>query len=806
MQVHRLRLVNFRQHEDTDLRFGVGLTGVVGPNGSGKTTLLEGLAWALYGTKAARGGVDGIRRRNAPSRARVEATVEFTLGAHRYRVVRSLHGAELFQDAEAEPIANSPSAVTERLGRILGMSHEEFFNTYFTGQKELAIMGPMRPAEREKFLSQVLGYERLAGAQKRLKLDRTSLKGQLQAIESMLANPAVLAEEEAATARRLHEAEAAAQAAARAAAAAEQELNRLKPAWESWQQLHDQVRSLEGDLRVAEQQVTDGRDAFTRLDRELAEALTSQQRLEEVRPQLAGLPELMAEREKLEALAARVARHREALGQMTELRRRVTVVDERLGQFPTAEAVAALRRELEQRQPLLEEAARITEQRRTTWVRDRQDAETKSAQLQDQGEDLKKQLALLRKTGPDGACPVCNRPLKKSYDDVLRDLEAQIGELRVNWKFYQSRIKQLGREPKELLEAVSHRDLLQKDTQRLAGEVTRAETREQSRQVLVTEREGHMARLADLEASLVNGALDYDEARHLAVRAELERLEPLRLELERLSGLADRAARLATEAAATETELTRREGRVKVLQDQLLATGWSPEAFAGARVALDAAEQQRQEAQLAVVRSAGAVENARAEVLRAAERRAERERQAAEARQLELRLLMNQELDRAFADLRTDLNTALRPDLSDLGSRFLRDLTMGRYTEFELDEDYTPTIVEDGEPQRVLSGGEEDVVSLALRLAISQMIAERAGQPLSMLVLDEIFGSLDEDRRAAVMDLLRRLADRFPQVILITHIDSVRDGFDRVLRLTYDVERGVATVHEERDRGRDAAA
>ncbi|HSR15149.1 MAG TPA: SbcC/MukB-like Walker B domain-containing protein, partial [Gemmatimonadales bacterium] len=164
------------------------------------------------------------------------------------------------------------------------------------------------------------------------------------------------------------------------------------------------------------------------------------------------------------------------------------------------------------------------------------------------------------------------------------------------------------------------------------------------------------------------------------------------------------------------------------------------------------------------------------------------------------------ELDRAFSDLRSDLNDTLRPDLSDLGSRFLRDLTMGRYTEFELDEDYAPTIVEDGEPQSVLSGGEEDVVSLALRLAISQMIAERAGQPLSLLVLDEIFGSLDEERRTAVVDLLRRLADRFPQVILITHIDTVRDGFDRVLRLTYDVERGVARVREESIQESNAAA
>ena len=71
----------------------------------------------------------------------------------------------------------------------------------------------------------------------------------------------------------------------------------------------------------------------------------------------------------------------------------------------------------------------------------------------------------------------------------------------------------------------------------------------------------------------------------------------------------------------------------------------------------------------------------------------------------------------------------------------------------------------------MISGGEEDMANLALRLAISQMIAERAGQPLSLLVLDEIFGSLDEERRSAVLELLRGLADRFPQVILITHIE-----------------------------------
>jgi len=86
------------------------------------------------------------------------------------------------------------------------------------------------------------------------------------------------------------------------------------------------------------------------------------------------------------------------------------------------------------------------------------------------------------------------------------------------------------------------------------------------------------------------------------------------------------------------------------------------------------------------------------------------------------------------------------------------------------------------------------------------MIADRAGQPLSLLILDEVFGSLDEERRVAVLDLLRSLADRFPQVILITHIDAVREGFDRVIRVGYDVSRGVSVVRDEPTGAHDVAA
>jgi len=63
----------------------------------------------------------------------VEVDLEFRLGAHEYRVKRGLSTAVLHQDGQV--IANSLKAVTDKLERTLGMTHEEFFNTYFTGQK-----------------------------------------------------------------------------------------------------------------------------------------------------------------------------------------------------------------------------------------------------------------------------------------------------------------------------------------------------------------------------------------------------------------------------------------------------------------------------------------------------------------------------------------------------------------------------------------------------------------------------------------------------------------------------------------------
>ncbi|MDP9347763.1 MAG: SMC family ATPase, partial [Gemmatimonadota bacterium] len=205
MRLVSLRLRNFRQHADSWIAFRPGLTGIIGPNGAGKSTILEAIAWAVYGSAAARGTNDTIRFNRAAPRSRVEVELEFALGGHEYRVVRGLHNAEVYLDGGAAPVAATVGGVTAYLQGRLGMSREEFFNTYFTGQKELQFLGAMGAAERGRFLSQVLGYERLRRAQDLARARRTELRHEIKGLRTVLGDIEEIRAARTAAERRMSE-------------------------------------------------------------------------------------------------------------------------------------------------------------------------------------------------------------------------------------------------------------------------------------------------------------------------------------------------------------------------------------------------------------------------------------------------------------------------------------------------------------------------------------------------------------------------------------------------------------------------
>ena len=376
-------------------------------------------------------------------------------------------------------------------------------------------------------------------------------------------------------------------------------------------------------------------------------------------------------------------------------------------------------------------------------------------------------------------------------------LDRQLQAIVDDGTYFRQRIEQLAQPPAAVTEAEAARDAVREETRQASEHegTLRAQAGERAR--LQKERAGLAKRTQEIERSVAARAAGYDAERHNLVRAELTRLDPVALQAAALAARAERAEALVGEAELAEKALSAREEQVKQLGAAVTEQGFSEPKFQAARERHDRAAHALRAAELAVAETRGelvAAETAVRETERRATERAAREKTIGE-RKIELRL--HHELDRAFSDLRAELNAAMRPEIGALASGFLADLTDARYDEVDLDADYRVVVLDEGVPKPVISGGEEDIANLVLRLAISQMIAERAGQPLSLLVLDEIFGSLDESRRQHVLALLRRLGDRFPQVIVITHIEQVRDGLDRVIRVSYDATTGSSVVRDD---------
>ncbi|MGF1470380.1 MAG: AAA family ATPase [Rubrobacteraceae bacterium] len=156
------------------------------------------------------------------------------------------------------------------------------------------------------------------------------------------------------------------------------------------------------------------------------------------------------------------------------------------------------------------------------------------------------------------------------------------------------------------------------------------------------------------------------------------------------------------------------------------------------------------------------------------------------------------EMDGLFTEFFRSLTARVRPMLETEASNLVRDLTDGRYESMEFDDNYRVKLLDrfdDSYAIERFSGGEADVASLSARVALSKIIAARGSETLGFLVLDEVFGSLDAERRTNVLLALERLKRSFGQIFIISHVGEVQESalVDEVWMLEED-EEGKSTV------------
>jgi DNA repair protein SbcC/Rad50 len=799
MRLNRLQMTNFRQHvASPPIEFDSGLTGIIGPNGSGKSTILEAIAWALYGMPAARGTRESIRSIRAPARAGVRVELDFDLGGHRYRVVRGLTNAELYLDGSETPIANTITGVTELLRRRLGMSLEEFFNTYFTGQKELSVMAAMGPSERAQFLSRVLGYEKLRAAQNLVRDRRRVIVAEIDGVRRLMPDAENVAEILRTAESRLAAAEERLADASKRRAHATHALEASTPRWEAVQRERDQLHEVLSELRVVESEESGVVRELERIERELSAVAAAHEELQRLADALKPLATVVTELQRMDNLCREEGRRQTLLDTERAIGDELSRLRERRAKIETApELEAAATQELEQRREELRGTEANVEQRRTEWVRDHQEAETKLKAFRDQYAELKEQRERIARLGEDGACPTCTRPLGVHYRAVLDDLDAKLETLSVDGKYYRNRLEQLDETAAELKQLDEQRRYLGDEMTKLERRFAKIQAAVQELVQLAREVDTKATRHEQLRRELAAIPAGYDKSRHEHLQGELARLKPMDARATWLGAQIAREEPLKIEqfrAGKRAAEIRERAASLRLRRD---ASAFSEQRFVELRSDYERCLAELRSAEMTGVEAEGQVASARLQRETAVGEQQRLAKAQAQLDRLNSERRLHDELDRAYTEMRQDLNVQLRPEISEVASVFLTELTEGRYAELVLDDQYNVIVLEDGAPKPVISGGEEDLANLVLRLAISQMIAERAGQSFSLLILDEIFGSLDEGRRHNVLDLLRRLNDRFDQVILITHIESVREGLDRVITVRYDQESGSSIVEQD---------
>ena len=131
----------------------------------------------------------------------------------------------------------------------------------------------------------------------------------------------------------------------------------------------------------------------------------------------------------------------------------------------------------------------------------------------------------------------------------------------------------------------------------------------------------------------------------------------------------------------------------------------------------------------------------------------------------------------------------IRGEIVRIAGEILEEVS-GKYSLLKIDDDFNILVEDGGEyyPISRYSGGEVDMIAVSVRVAISEYLMRfsKEGPGYSFLILDEIFGSQDLEHREKMINMLRSLEERFPQIIAISHFSDVQGQFDNTINVIED--------------------
>ena len=843
----RLELKNFMSYgaEVPAIDFsGMHTLCLSGENGHGKSALLDAMTWALWGeSRAGKNKHDELVRIGAD-----EMSVHFTfeMGGQRYRVVRKRSkkaGGNLWQLHIETPdqglgigwhplTGNSDRETEAALQKLLRMSYDTFLNSAYLRQGQADQFVRQTPGKRKEILADILDlsrYDQLeAKARDRAKsaaADATDLERDISGIDAELGAEPELRRQLADFQERL--------------TGLQTRRDILRVEWDTMKERQAQLKGQAELAAALTEQIAGWNQEIRQVSDELAgyraeadNACALLSRRPEIEKDYANLAAARKRSVELErdweqfhrGQGLRAAADKELMAAENEVQRRferaVSAHDDAVARVKDYDVLTGQRESLAPRVAAAdksEEQIGPAREALAVWNEQFNLLREQSAGLDYEARDWKRRAESL--AGQQGQCDVCNSDLlpakvasiQAEYQTALAEAQAKQKEIKTE----AARLKvEIGNCEAELRALEAQTKSAKDDRTRLAQiqqllleqEATRAtlpnllSVRKEVEKVYLDAQFAPevRAKIAKYEAAL--NKLAHVETDYAEVKADLAALEP--------------SERFYIQLEHAETALKTAEAGIKRGEDTLQARQSNQDmarkqlaalADVGKELAqLDLLKQQikDQEAARNLEEQTTAQEIGRREqtLSRLEEQKNVRQDKAKRLTDAKYDQEVHEQLTRAFGKKGVQaliIENAI-PELADETNRLLERLTDGDMSlyfetvkEAKSKKD-TPIETLDikvsdnlgTRPLEMYSGGEGFRAAFALRIALSKLLAHRAGASLQTLIIDEGFGSQDAKGREKLVECLHAIQDDFKRIIVITHIDEMKDAFSNRIEVT----------------------
>ena len=509
-----------------------------------------------------------------------------------------------------------------------------------------------------------------------------------------------------------------------------------------------------------------------------------------------------------------------------------TEIDTRLS--PKAHGVEKLQISLKQ---LQDEGPRLEEQEKVlTGERERLNAiAVRTGQLQialdssvSEGKDLAAKKDLLEgANGQEPMCPLCRTPLSEdSCERLLETFEADIEIKREEYRITSAQLKAIQTEASNLEGRLpqQEQELTQSQTKRQVG-LQQLEQQIKEAQQAGLELAEAFSRLNSMRASLADSSfvaeesvhlkkleeqilgLEYEPASRQRVFQETQSLETF-AQQEQLLHQAEAGLPAAKESSEQNATMSlRRREEMAQLESQAAEARQALIGLATLEGEFTQAEQLEREIGVKVQQAIDRQGYLRSQVERQETLAEELKFESARLNALQDEQSIYQELAVAFGrqGVQAMLIETVVPRLEDE-----TNVLLGRMTDNRMNvklETQRERASGQGDPRETLdiivsdelgprsyemfSGGEAFRVNLAVRIALSKVLAQRMGAPLPTLFIDEGFGTQDAIGRERILDVISAIGNDFEKVLVITHLDDLKEAFP----VSVEVQKGENGSH-----------